>query len=175
MQHFAIYLFLWDALHVSDGFSAHRQELKTARTASDIGLTTTWCCTCSFELLTMDGKNRLKHVQRLTEINKLWNVASCWLYSANFDITLAISATYILVLVRGMVFVLGHATMTLDDWWSMFWDSMAASTLRFIKLHTTSLNKDYPVTRSHISEQQTPPTAPLCKPETYQALGMINK
>ena len=28
-------------------------------------------------------KNRLKHVERLTEINKLWNVASCWLYSAN--------------------------------------------------------------------------------------------
>jgi len=31
-----------------------------------------------------DGrKTRLKHVKRLTEINKLWNVASCWLYSAN--------------------------------------------------------------------------------------------
>jgi len=30
-----------------------------------------------------DGrKTRLKHVERLTEINKLWNVASCWLYSA---------------------------------------------------------------------------------------------
>ena len=30
-----------------------------------------------------DGrKNRLKHVERLTEINKLRNVASCWLYSA---------------------------------------------------------------------------------------------
>ena len=32
-----------------------------------------------------DGrKYRLKHVQRLTEINKSWKVASCWLYSANF-------------------------------------------------------------------------------------------
>ena len=31
-----------------------------------------------------DGrKNRLKHVQRLTEIKKLRNVASCWLCSAN--------------------------------------------------------------------------------------------
>ena len=31
-----------------------------------------------------DGRKiRLKHVQRRTEINKLWNVASCWLYSAN--------------------------------------------------------------------------------------------
>ena len=31
-----------------------------------------------------DGrKTRLKHVERLTEINKLWNVASCWLNSVN--------------------------------------------------------------------------------------------
>jgi hypothetical protein len=31
-----------------------------------------------------DGrKNRLKHVERCTEINRLWNVASCWLHSAN--------------------------------------------------------------------------------------------
>ena len=31
-----------------------------------------------------DGrKNFLKHVERLTEINKLWNVASSWLYAAN--------------------------------------------------------------------------------------------
>jgi len=31
----------------------------------------------------IDGKPHLKHVERLTEIYKLWNVASCWLYSAN--------------------------------------------------------------------------------------------
>ena len=31
---------------------------------------TTWRCLCSFVLLMMDGKNRLKHVERLTEINK---------------------------------------------------------------------------------------------------------
>jgi len=31
-----------------------------------------------------DGrKDRLKYAERPTEINKLWNVASCWLYSAN--------------------------------------------------------------------------------------------
>ena len=29
------------------------------------------------------GKNRLKHVERLTEINEFRNVASCWLYCAN--------------------------------------------------------------------------------------------
>jgi hypothetical protein len=28
-------------------------------------------------------ESRLKHVERLTEINKLWNVATCWLYCAN--------------------------------------------------------------------------------------------
>jgi len=42
---------------------------------------------CSFELLMMDGKPRLKHVERLTEINKLRNVASCWLYCANISVT----------------------------------------------------------------------------------------
>jgi len=31
-----IYLFLQDVLHVSDGFSVHHQELKTAHTASGI-------------------------------------------------------------------------------------------------------------------------------------------
>jgi len=31
-----------------------------------------------------DGrKTHLKHVERFTEINKFWIVASCWLYSAN--------------------------------------------------------------------------------------------
>ena len=50
---------------------------------SSIGLTNTWNCMCNFEFLMMDGKTRLKHVERLTEINKLWTVASCWLYSVN--------------------------------------------------------------------------------------------
>jgi hypothetical protein len=64
-------------------FSVHHQELKTAHTASGIGLKNTRRCMCSFELLMMDGKNRLKHVERLTEIKKLRNVVSCWLYCAN--------------------------------------------------------------------------------------------
>ena len=51
---------------------------------SSIGQTNTWRCMCSFELLIDDGrKTRLKHLERLTEMTKLWNVASCWLYSAN--------------------------------------------------------------------------------------------
>jgi len=65
-------------------FPSHHQELKTAHTASGVcqTVTATWRCMCSFELLMMDEKT-VKHVQRLTEINKLWNVASCWLYFAN--------------------------------------------------------------------------------------------
>jgi len=77
-------------------FFFHHQELKTAHTASGIcqnipyrlaavsnGLTNTWRSMCSFELLMMEGKTRLKHVEHRTEINKMRNVASCWLYSAN--------------------------------------------------------------------------------------------
>jgi len=58
-------------------------RLTRVAAGSSIGLTNAWRCMCSFELLMMDGKNRLKHVQRLTEINKLRKVASCWLYSEN--------------------------------------------------------------------------------------------
>jgi len=58
---------------------------------SSNGLTNTWRRICSFELLTMDGKSRLKHVERLTEINKLRNVASCWLYCSNI---LALHGSY---------------------------------------------------------------------------------
>ena len=64
-------------------FSVHHQEIKTAHTASGICQINTSTCCCSFELLMMDGKPRLKHVERFTEINKLRNVASCWFYSEN--------------------------------------------------------------------------------------------
>jgi len=50
---------------------------------SSIGVTNAWRCTCSFVLLMMDEKNRVKHLERLTEINKFWKVASCCLCSAN--------------------------------------------------------------------------------------------
>ena len=38
---------------------------------------------CSFWTPGDGRKNCLNHVERLTEINKFWNAASCWLYSAN--------------------------------------------------------------------------------------------
>jgi len=44
MQLFSIYLFLKDALHVSDEFSVHHQRLKTAHTASGMCQTVTATC-----------------------------------------------------------------------------------------------------------------------------------
>jgi len=42
MQHFLIYLFFTDALHVSGGSSAHHQEHITVNTAS--GIVNQYCC-----------------------------------------------------------------------------------------------------------------------------------
>jgi len=47
MQRYTIFFITVNALHVSGGFSAHHQELKTVHTASDDG-----------------QRNRLKHVER---------------------------------------------------------------------------------------------------------------
>ena len=65
MQIFSIYLFLKDALHVSDGFSVHHQERKTAhRYWSDKYLT----LYLQFRAPDIGQKNRLKHVERLIRI-----------------------------------------------------------------------------------------------------------
>ena len=58
-------------------------SLSRLAAGSSNGLTNTWRCMCSFWAPDDGRKNRLKHVERLTEINKLRNVASCWLCSAN--------------------------------------------------------------------------------------------
>jgi len=97
MQRYTIYLFLWNSLHVPGGSSAHHQELKTVFTASGT-LSNFYCYTATvvavnsksltkYPMLYIqfwapdDGRrNRLKHVEHFTEINKLCNVASCWLY-----------------------------------------------------------------------------------------------
>jgi len=68
-------LFLYDALHISDGFSVHHQELKTAHYSVRY-LSDHYC----YLLLAWPGC-----IGRLTEIKKLWNVASCWLYAANLN------------------------------------------------------------------------------------------
>ena len=45
-QRYIIYLFVHNALHVSDGSSAHHQELTTAHTAS--GTRQTFTATCRY-------------------------------------------------------------------------------------------------------------------------------
>ena len=96
MRRYTIYLFLWNALHVSGGSSAHHQELRTVYTASGT-LSKLYCYLplswkrwnylTKYPMLYKqfwgpdDGRrNPLKHVGHFTEINKLCNVASFWLY-----------------------------------------------------------------------------------------------
>ena len=78
IQRYTIYLFLWNSLHVSGGSSAHHQELKTVYTASG---TLSKCPMLYIQFWAPDDgrRNRLKHVENFTEINKLCNVASGWL------------------------------------------------------------------------------------------------
>ena len=84
MRLFSVYLFLQDALHISDGVfpsiimssKLHIQPQVFVRPKHDAvcAVLSSWW---------WSEKTASKHVQRLTEINKLRNVASCWMYSEN--------------------------------------------------------------------------------------------
>jgi len=53
-----------------------------------------------------DGrKTHMKHVERLTEINKLWNVASCWLYSMNIITTHFVKTQYSVLQYRQILYM----------------------------------------------------------------------
>ena len=67
--------------HVPSHYNWSLPAASLARLAAggSIGLTNTWRCVCSFELLMMEGKPVWNHLERLTEINRLWHLASCWL------------------------------------------------------------------------------------------------
>ena len=71
---------------------------------SSIGLT---CLTLYVQFCAPDDgrKSRLKLVERLTEINKLWKVASCWLYSENLLLVDRVYCCSCLVCVILCVFV----------------------------------------------------------------------
>jgi hypothetical protein len=69
MQRYTIFFIAVNALHVSGGFYAHHQELKTVHTqhrvyvkllpplvVATVSLTYTRCCVYSFELLMMGGE-----------------------------------------------------------------------------------------------------------------------
>jgi hypothetical protein len=75
MQRYTVYIYLETALHISGGTSTHHQEriqLYLQHLVS--GIYTVVCAP--------DGgwKYQPKHVEQFTDINKLCNVASCWIY-----------------------------------------------------------------------------------------------
>ena len=95
MQSYTSYLFLWNALNVSCGSSAHHQELNTVYTASDTWsnlfcyLLLSWQVTVKFDKVPDAVYTVLSSwwwVEEPPETcgafhrNKLCNVASCWLY-----------------------------------------------------------------------------------------------
>jgi hypothetical protein len=76
MQRYTVYLYLETALHVSRGTFTHHQEriqLYLQHLVPD-AVDTVVCAPD-------DGwKYHLKHVEQFADINKLCNVASCWIY-----------------------------------------------------------------------------------------------
>jgi hypothetical protein len=96
MQRYTVYLYLETALHVSGGTSTHHQEpinciystwylsdrycyLPLAAGSSN-GLTNTRCCRYSLWAPDDGWWYHSKHVEQFPDINKLCNVASCWIY-----------------------------------------------------------------------------------------------
>jgi hypothetical protein len=63
MQRYAILFITVNALHVSGGFSAHHQELKTVNTASGI------CQACLLLPLAVAANNRVPSQLQLTNIS----------------------------------------------------------------------------------------------------------
>ena len=83
MQRYTIYLFLWNAQHVSDGSFAHHQELKTVYTAA--GTLSKYFDKIPDDVYTVLSswwwaKEPPETCRTFHRINKLCNFASCWLY-----------------------------------------------------------------------------------------------
>ena len=90
MQRYTVYLYLETALHVSGGTSTHHQEriqlylqhlvyvtplLLSAAIVEELEDADTVVCAPD------DGwKYHPKHVEQFPDINKLRNIASCWIY-----------------------------------------------------------------------------------------------
>jgi hypothetical protein len=87
MQRYTIYLCLETALHVSGGTSTHHQQRIQLYLQHLVFVTPLLLSAAIVEELEPvvcapdDGwKYHLKHVEQLPDINKLCNVASCWIY-----------------------------------------------------------------------------------------------
>ena len=100
-------------LNVSDSFSVRHQKLKTAHTLSGIGLT----LYVQFWGADDGQKNHLKHAEHLTEKNKLWNVASCWLYSVNIHCCVCWDAV-------------DQILFCLSCWWLLLYNSLCFCTFQ---------------------------------------------
>jgi hypothetical protein len=94
MQRYTVYLYLETALYVLCGTSTHHQERKGRGQIPDpVGTVV-----CAFD----DGwKYHPKHVEQFPDINKLCNVASCWIY-----VGIILKAHYILHINRIRVNIL---------------------------------------------------------------------
>ena len=79
MQRYTVYLYLETALHVSGGTSTHHQERMQVYLQNLVFVTPDAVDTvaCAPD----DGwKYHPKHVEQFPDVNKLYNVASCWIY-----------------------------------------------------------------------------------------------
>ena len=74
MQRYTIYLFLWNALHVSGGSSAHHQELKLYIQHLVLCQTFTATCQCC-------GRDGTQEFHLFQVAVKVWQSTWCYIYS----------------------------------------------------------------------------------------------
>jgi hypothetical protein len=80
MQRYAVYLYLETALHVSGGIFTHYQE-RIQLYLQNLVLVTPLLLSAAIVCAPDDGwKCHAKHVEQFPDINKLCNVASCWIH-----------------------------------------------------------------------------------------------
>src|SRR5215813_8654097 len=81
MQRYTVYLYLETALHVSGRTSTHHHE-RIQLYLQHLVFVTPLLLSARFECAHDDGwKYHPKHVEQFPDINKLCNVASCWIYT----------------------------------------------------------------------------------------------
>jgi len=84
MQRYTVYLYLEIGLHVSGGTSTHHQERIQLYLQHLVFVTTPLLLPAAIAAGSSNGDDgwryHPKHVEQFPDINKLCNVASCWIY-----------------------------------------------------------------------------------------------
>jgi len=80
MQRYTVYLYLETDLHVSGGTTTHHQERIQLYLQHLVFVTIIRCCRYSCMRSWWWVVVTPKHVKQFPDINKLFNVASCWIY-----------------------------------------------------------------------------------------------